>query len=1222
MMYNIDITISNKVATQTDNTVIVCGNKDYTVTFQFDSEWDKYAIKTARFVYWANGQAMSEETPFSGNSVNVPALFNTPFVFIGVFAGDLCTSTPAEIKCRPGILDNNPQHENPPEDVYNKLCAMISDLNNGTSVNADLAENDETAPGYVKNRTHWKEDGAVLIDDQTVELTGNAIGSGTVSATVYQPIIPGQIYTVSYNGNKYEGTGQTPPDGASWAVYGDCIVFEDISGTWGMVFISAENGNYTIRDTAGAGTVTISVETPTVVHPLDEEFIPKSIARKKEISDLVSPTVSVKQTSSGHTVTITDVNGEKSFDVLNGEQGPAGPTGPTGATGATGAAGKDGKDGTDGKSAYELAQEAGYTGTQQEWLSSIIGKSAYDVAVENGYEGTVEQWLASLVGKDGNDGKDGKSAYEIAVDNGFEGSEEEWLASLRGASVTPLFANSVEELEESGDTTKVYVLPDGYIYAYMKGGTAYTNQISESIDADGLKMGYLKDSRYNSSDTLVTQTGCGATGFIPVKAGDVIRVKNIIFTTEELNGIPSGAYYCRFYDDTFQAVREFSGYLLTSGITVVSSSYDIDSNGYLQSFILNDAYAYAYMRIAFIYTEDEPIITVNEEIVEESYNWLNTGHAFVPADYEDRINNLEEETAKQETRLKAVEDALGTGGTTAEYETVDSVEEMTDITKQYVLSSTNTLWSYGLVAGEVRQQIFDASNTFKGHMSGTSIISHADTIYVLPLDVSTLPEGIDAYIETEGLYAYDSSKSPEILKVGYSELTSLTVGSTILDTAYCNSTFVSSVVSTDTGIRFLVGEKGGSKISGYDVIKTMLFEIEDTHDASTISAYLIYEGSVYRWYDTEIAPESASDGNYADLLVKVNENASAIDEIDNRVTALETGSNTLTIPTFWEDALNGCISKIKTLQVGRNCITFPFFSDNHQRNGYAGLLIAKVMNECNIPYCFYGGDSISSGYIDSEETMMEQDKAFDTMMSYVPNGRFCREVGNHDGYWNVSSETGDENYYTRDQVYDLFLREESIAQNKHFGDDGTYYFVDDIVSKVRFIVLNTNGIRDESGTIVGSTFDSTQLTWLQNTALSFNESGWAVVFISHQPISNHYHALINNAEEVRTVVADYINGTATNKADVVGWFSGHIHRDRIYTGIATNTTDDTEGDAMGFTQVTITSDHTGIAYDDATKHTVASDDQSHAIDFVTINKTARTVNLTRLGIGSDRSYTY
>lgn len=35
-------------------------------------------------------------------------------------------------------------------------------------------------------------------------------------------------------------------------------------------------------------------------------------------------------------------------------------------------------------------------------------------------------------GVDGKDGADGKSAYQIAVDNGFEGTEEEWLASLQG----------------------------------------------------------------------------------------------------------------------------------------------------------------------------------------------------------------------------------------------------------------------------------------------------------------------------------------------------------------------------------------------------------------------------------------------------------------------------------------------------------------------------------------------------------------------------------------------------------------------------------------------------------------------------------------------------------------------------------------------------------------------------------------------------------------------
>ena len=33
------------------------------------------------------------------------------------------------------------------------------------------------------------------------------------------------------------------------------------------------------------------------------------------------------------------------------------------------------------------------------------------------------------------EGLEGKSAYDIAVDNGFEGTEEEWLESLKGDNV-------------------------------------------------------------------------------------------------------------------------------------------------------------------------------------------------------------------------------------------------------------------------------------------------------------------------------------------------------------------------------------------------------------------------------------------------------------------------------------------------------------------------------------------------------------------------------------------------------------------------------------------------------------------------------------------------------------------------------------------------------------------------------------------------------------------
>ena len=72
--------------------------------------------------------------------------------------------------------------------------------------------------------------------------------------------------------------------------------------------------------------------------------------------------------------------------------------------------GPAGADGADGKSAYELAVEEGYTGTEEEWLASLHGAD----------------------GTDGTDGTDGKSAYEIAVDGGFVGTEEQWLDSLKG----------------------------------------------------------------------------------------------------------------------------------------------------------------------------------------------------------------------------------------------------------------------------------------------------------------------------------------------------------------------------------------------------------------------------------------------------------------------------------------------------------------------------------------------------------------------------------------------------------------------------------------------------------------------------------------------------------------------------------------------------------------------------------------------------------------------
>lgn len=68
------------------------------------------------------------------------------------------------------------------------------------------------------------------------------------------------------------------------------------------------------------------------------------------------------------------------------------------------------------------------------FVSSLLPqpKSAYDVAVENGFQGSEEDWLASLKGNDGNEGNQGKSAYDLYRDLfGYEGTEEQWLIDLR-----------------------------------------------------------------------------------------------------------------------------------------------------------------------------------------------------------------------------------------------------------------------------------------------------------------------------------------------------------------------------------------------------------------------------------------------------------------------------------------------------------------------------------------------------------------------------------------------------------------------------------------------------------------------------------------------------------------------------------------------------------------------------------------------------------------------
>lgn len=127
-MKNINITVENKRAAVVGSPVIVCGNSDYTVTFAFDNEWSLTGPKTARFVYVKRGEVMHEDVLFDGNTVAVPVLSDVTFVNVGVFAGDLCTTTPARVNCHPSILCGSGIVQAPTPDVYAQIMALFEGM--------------------------------------------------------------------------------------------------------------------------------------------------------------------------------------------------------------------------------------------------------------------------------------------------------------------------------------------------------------------------------------------------------------------------------------------------------------------------------------------------------------------------------------------------------------------------------------------------------------------------------------------------------------------------------------------------------------------------------------------------------------------------------------------------------------------------------------------------------------------------------------------------------------------------------------------------------------------------------------------------------------------------------------------------------------------------------------------------------------------------------------
>lgn len=271
-------------------------------------------------------------------------------------------------------------------------------------------------------------------------------------------------------------------------------------------------------------------------------------------------------------------------------------------------------------------------------------------------------------GDTGETGPAGNDGYtpQRGVDYYTESDKAEWseyIASelAKRGQLKPEFANDISECT---DTSKLYVLPDGYIYAYVKttitteGGTKpnFTNLL-ETGDA------FAKPGLRFSQSNSAWKTYDGGTGYvIKIPKGNVtLRVKN--YYAYNYNYLYAGTTEDSFPNSISDAATLAA---LAKQNELITITFTNNSNDYV-TFASKNGYV--------------EIITVNEEITyttteggtETVYAWKNTGHAFVPADYEDRIVDAENRLDDAESNILALQEKVGNVSASANATTAFSV---------------------------------------------------------------------------------------------------------------------------------------------------------------------------------------------------------------------------------------------------------------------------------------------------------------------------------------------------------------------------------------------------------------------------------------------------------------------------------------------------------------------------------------------------------------------
>ena len=122
-MPEIHIAVENGVASQRNTAVYICGSGDFTAVFAFEAGWPVEDLKTARF----QTESTYQDVLFRGNACPVPVFTNARKLEVGVYCGNLRTTTPARIAIREGIRSAWGPPEDPAPSLYDQILEAVGE---------------------------------------------------------------------------------------------------------------------------------------------------------------------------------------------------------------------------------------------------------------------------------------------------------------------------------------------------------------------------------------------------------------------------------------------------------------------------------------------------------------------------------------------------------------------------------------------------------------------------------------------------------------------------------------------------------------------------------------------------------------------------------------------------------------------------------------------------------------------------------------------------------------------------------------------------------------------------------------------------------------------------------------------------------------------------------------------------------------------------------------